>query len=70
MIGEVTIVTISINDKKVKIGFFTYYANIMNIYLFPPITMIEKTLPILSVLRVVFYKVDLILYYSVRFRKI
>jgi len=70
MTGEVTIVTNSINDKKIKIGFFTYYVDIMNIYFFPPITMIEKTLPILSVLRVVFFKVDLIVYYSVRFRKI
>ena len=42
MTGEVTIVTNSINDKKIKIGFFTYYANIMNIYLFPPITMREN----------------------------
>ena len=37
---------------------------------FPLITMIEKTRPILSALRVVFYKVDLIEYYDVRFRKI
>ena len=42
MTGEVTIVTNSINDKKIKIGFFTYFVSIMNIYFFPPITMIEK----------------------------